>query len=133
MWLWQNKDWIFSGIGVVFLGWLALFIKGLIAVSAHERNIKVRSESGAFAAAAPVVFSPVPTGSNISQNSPTVQVRVPPEHDLPDVLLKCDWSAEPFGIASTAPLIPGIHTVRNRLWSLRHPGNGVVYSSKLVI
>jgi hypothetical protein len=97
-------------------------------------------QSGAITAGAAVIASPVATGSNISQavNSPTVNVTIPPEPqttpDWPDVLLQCEWPNMLLGAPGSAAVVPilGAYMVRNRPWSLRHPGSGAVYNVKIL-
>jgi hypothetical protein len=70
-------------------------------------------------------------------NSPTsIHVEVPAhptednKSDWPDLILQCEWPT----LANTpvaVPTLPGSHTVRNRPWTLLHPGHGAVYSVKI--
>src|ERR1700692_3663128 len=58
-WLWANKEWVFSGIGVVFLGLLARMLLRPRAV--EQSGIVSADRNGS------VTGSPVASGSNISQ------------------------------------------------------------------
>jgi hypothetical protein len=58
-WLWSNKEWVFSGIGVVFLGLLIRIFFGPRAAG-HSSIVSADRNSS-------VLGSPVASGSNISQ------------------------------------------------------------------
>jgi hypothetical protein len=135
-WLWQNKEWLFSGIGVAVAGGLFWRFRRLLFPSPPPSNTSI--QSAAIVANGPVNASPVANGSNISQsvNSPTVNLTIPPgpptASDWPDVLLQCEWptiSGSPSSVAGVS--IPGAFITRNRPWSLRHPGDGVIYNVKV--
>jgi len=58
-WLWANKEWVFSGIGVVFLG---LLVRILLRPRAVGQSGIVSADRNSS-----VLGSPVASGSNISQ------------------------------------------------------------------
>jgi hypothetical protein len=78
---------------------------------------------------------PPASPSVVTRTPPPIAAPVPPVVDKthwPDVLLQCDWP-QLFGKPGEHPFVPGIsgHIVRNRPWSLRHPGGGIIYNVKI--
>jgi hypothetical protein len=136
----SKSDWFAVGLtcvsvvlGQVFvgtLGVLAGLLLGAIAFGIARFKDDAERNTVSLFSGLPPAMAPAPTSTPAPISAPAPSVM--DKSNWPDVLLQCDWP-QLFGKAGEAPLVPGFPNwiVRNRPWSLRHPGGGIVYNVKI--